>query len=343
MVDDINLLPEELKKEEQKIGHHGNSLSRPVNLYRPNEVSIQNLASKSPLPVASPKPAETAPVKAPVAMHEIKKAETPLAGQTADRPVQPRPEKPIAESAKDFSNQRHYDRLDKEIADKQNQPKSKSFLAGLFGKRGKGKIIKTELDKTKIGPLSDKDLDVNLIPEGSNLLSNSKLYLHIAKKAGLAVIVLAAAYGLLVILGFVFKQQDLTLAAELETAKQRFGQLEQKNRQTADWQKQLASIDQLFKGHVYWTKVFKTLEETTLPQVYYKNVQATADGIISLTASADSYLSVARQYLVFQSRTDLVNAVEISSISGNPEEGGVNFDIILALKPELFLNEQTQQ
>ena len=84
------------------------------------------------------------------------------------------------------------------------------------------------------------------------------------------------------------------------------------------------------------------MEKITIPQVYYNDINASLDGTVAISATADSYLSVAKQYLAYQNNPQAIKQVNISNLSGNQDEG-VKFVIILEVNPGLFLNNQVKQ
>ena len=64
------------------------------------------------------------------------------------------------------------------------------------------------------------------------------------------------------------------------------------------------------------------------------------DGLVTLTASADSYSSIARQYLVYQQAEDILKKAEVSGLSGDPLSGAVNFQALLELNEDIYYSYQ---
>ena len=321
-MDNINLLPEDLQKAEEKIMAAG-SAPPPLNLYIPKDNPETRLPKKQaiePMPQFNSLPKKI--------ITEIKK---PLIQATSVNPLSA--DKPRPSSL---------DAMDQEVFLK-NQEKKKSFL-DLFSSnknKTKGKILKNKIDHSNIS-VASKPFNVNLIPEGSDLISNKKLYRYFLKRAIYAVIFVAGVYAGLFILGQVFVRQDHDLSEQLAIAEAKFKEVQKQNNSLINSTKQLAQLDSLFKAHIYWTKFFNALEKITIPQVYYNDINASLDGTVAISATADSYLSVAKQYLAYQNNPQAIKQVNISNLSGNQDEG-VKFVIILEVNPGLFLNNQVKQ
>ena len=132
------------------------------------------------------------------------------------------------------------------------------------------------------------------------------------------------------------------MSEQLAIAEAKFKEVQKQNNSLINSTKQLAQLDSLFKAHIYWTKFFNALEKITIPQVYYNDINASLDGTVAISATADSYLSVAKQYLAYQNNPQAIKQVNISNLSGNQDEG-VKFVIILEVNPGLFLNNQVKQ
>lgn len=116
---------------------------------------------------------------------------------------------------------------------------------------------------------------------------------------------------------------------------------EERKDEIIKFQTKLKAIDYLIQNHIYNTNFFENLEKYTLPNVYYNNLNADAQGNVSISASTDSFASVAKQLIVFQQAEDFVELVEINSAQFNDSSTDkklfVNFDINLKVKKDIFL------
>ena len=179
------------------------------------------------------------------------------------------------------------------------------------------------------------EMDVNLIPEGTYLLPNSKIF-----KSFIVPLIISLAIGALPYVGLmvyqdILKGQSERLAMELqqsETAAQQYKALEAEAAVLVD---KVDAAKAIIDRHVYWTKVFGLLESLTISDVYYKNIAASENGRITLSATGTSYTAVAKQYLVFQ-QSNLIKNVTILGGSGDSTQGEISFNIILELFPDIF-------
>jgi len=113
-----------------------------------------------------------------------------------------------------------------------------------------------------------------------------------------------------------------------------------------DVQDQLTLVDSLLGQHLYWSKIFESLEKYTIEDVYYKDFAATNNGSLNLSAVGRNYTSVARQLVSFEQAADFVKDtkitsanLEITEIEGIGSTSKVNFSIILSIKEEVFFEE----
>jgi len=323
-MENINLLPEDLKKEEGKIASAG-STPPPLNLYIPQNKQKENLPKNQVIEPASH--FNESPKKI---VDEIQK------------PSNPTPN-PVANSFSTKQQTSSLDDMDKEVLLK-NQERKKSF-SNLFSSnknKTKGKIIKNEIDHSSV-LVKSKPFNVNLIPEGFNLISNKKLYAYFLRRAVYAVILVVAVYIGLTVLSQILTKKDQDLSTSLTQAQAKFQVLQKENNSLIASTQQFSQLESLFKAHIYWTKFFSALEKITIPDVYYNDINASLDGTVSISAMAENYLGVAKQYLVYQSNPETIEQVNISGLSGSEEEGDIKFSITLKVKPELFLNNPVKQ
>lgn len=129
--------------------------------------------------------------------------------------------------------------------------------------------------------------------------------------------------------------EKMTLAAFSRTMEETRGE-----RKSAE--ERLGTIETaraLLSRHIYWTRFFRFLEAVTLPDVYYTNLAVDPAGNIRLAAIGRNFSAVARQLLAFEESADVETirttkaAAEISGLVP-----GVQFDLALAVKPELLFN-----
>jgi len=184
-------------------------------------------------------------------------------------------------------------------------------------------------------------MDVNLIPIDLDLLPTKKLINRLWKVffLGLAIVVIgyfgAKYYGQRLI------EQEKTLTSQLSDSTVRYDKLKQEEDKWTNWRDNVEAIKLLLNRHIYWSNIFTKLEAVTLPEVYYSNISASIDGSITMSAVADSYLTVARQYLAYQKYSAEISKASISGISGPASGGSVNFTVSLTFTPESYFKQTT--
>lgn len=103
--------------------------------------------------------------------------------------------------------------------------------------------------------------------------------------------------------------------------------------------KGLNMVLNVFKGvldkHIYWTQIFKILEEKTLNTITFKNFGGdVSDNSINLSGKAQSYAALAKQVKIFED-TPGVKSV-LSSGIGLSEDGKVDFSLDITFDGELL-------
>ncbi len=179
-------------------------------------------------------------------------------------------------------------------------------------------------------------MGVNLIPAGIYLTPNRKIYISFGLAALTGIIIVGLAYAGLFFYGKYLEGQNKKIDLELEQGEEIFGQYKAMEEEAMLLSKKIESAKSILERHVYWTKVFAALEQLTTEDVYYASVAASLNGAITLSAVAPNYTAVARQYIVFQKATDVVDEVQIAGASGDVLDSEVTFNILLKLKPEIY-------
>lgn len=184
-----------------------------------------------------------------------------------------------------------------------------------------------------------------------NLLSEELVTTVSAKQRfivlGLVVIgsalVIGAVYG-----GLTYYQQRITssitnVEAQLATVRQQSTTLAKDQQVAVSATKKLAAISDLIDRHKQWTKFFGLLEKYTLQKVTYGPAfSGDINGSLSLSATTDSYETVAQQYLIFKQLVADKKFISAFSITGATstqlKEGGstVHFTVAMTLLPEDF-------
>jgi hypothetical protein len=105
-----------------------------------------------------------------------------------------------------------------------------------------------------------------------------------------------------------------------------------------DLDAKIALLKEVFQIHTYWSEVFKKIENLTMPDVYFSDAKFNLEQdriSVQLSASTDTYTSLAKQMLSFQ-KEPLTQKVEISSINLS-EEGGIKFSLSVAFPLKILM------
>jgi len=189
-----------------------------------------------------------------------------------------------------------------------------------------------------------KEIDVNFLPEGMNLLPLKKLRFYFGLSAIICVIILALGYFGINLANQFLEKQSQEINQQLEEAEASYAKLIAKEEEAAKWSKRVAVISSLLENHVYWTKFFQYLEKTTIPDVYYTNIGISSDGLVTLTGQATNYTTVARQYQVFLNNSEIFPKVTLGGFSGGDQgKGGVGFNVQLKLATQTYYSLETQK
>ncbi len=151
----------------------------------------------------------------------------------------------------------------------------------------------------------------NLIREQRSMFLNwqGKLLL-LALFVSLSILICVLAYGFLLILekdtlnknDYVFKNLDGVVSqikAEEVTAQD-----------ILKFNDKLLAVDYLLKNHIYWTNLFKFLEDNTINDVYYESFSGDTVGKYAIPAVAKDFRSISLQLRVLQAVSDKVVSVD---------------------------------
>lgn len=297
-------------------------------LFKKAEVSKKELAKKRPAPAekkAEPKLAKPPkPPKAPKTSwwqeRKAKKKEEPA---PAPKPAKlPKPPKPKKEKPAPPA-----------------KPEPKPIV--LDTKKGEAKSSKMHQPEGNVegfGP------SVNLVPEGVRVATHGQPWV-----LSIIVLLLITAIWLVtagIALTHVKNIEAKVLEKQTELAKLDILIKDAESIKGASQllQKQFKAIGELLGTHVVWEDFFKQLEEKTIPDVYYVNLNATESGEIILGSIAKTYESAARQIRSFERSPGLASSVSVTEARVELQPASklpvpiVRFDIVLQLADGVLLN-----
>ncbi|MEK7648781.1 MAG: hypothetical protein AAB400_02565 [Patescibacteria group bacterium] len=146
----------------------------------------------------------------------------------------------------------------------------------------------------------------------------------------------ALSYGGVLIYGQLQKRTFETVTSPLPDVEKEISKLESRSKELIAFQSKLVAIKSLFDEHLYWSDVFKKIENATLPEVSYINISIAPNMSISVNGVARDYTTLGRQLMSFTRSKEFISGAEISNASAVLDsEGkisGVNFSMNLVLQ-----------
>ncbi len=173
---------------------------------------------------------------------------------------------------------------------------------------------------------------INLVPEGfrqKTEKSSNKLIIFPIILIVAAIVIYAGL--------FIYKK---TLSEEVSRLDNEIVQINQEISQeleteVVNFQKHLSSLKKMLNEHIYYSNVFRLIEEKTVSTVSFENfVGSVQNKRIELKGKAISFSSLAKQVAAFKKAKE-VNKVNFSSATVGAV-GGIDFEIALFLKEEAF-------
>lgn len=203
--------------------------------------------------------------------------------------------------------------------------------------------------KNRIKRFFQKKTEINFIDGeliGSMKLKIKERALSIIFVLFFSLIIIFSIYMLINWYQLMVIERSNEVGKKLQNLKNDIDIYEKKKEDASNFQKKLEAVDYLLSQHICWTDFFDGLEEITLKDVYYENINVDNNGNVSISAETNSFKTVAEQLLVFQNNEDLVETVKIDSadltIEGddNNEICIVRFDIILKINEDTFFYKE---
>ena len=199
--------------------------------------------------------------------------------------------------------------------------------------------IKKEMPSKPLRPF----FGITLMPEEAvpTELPSRKQWVIVLVFALLACLISLVLYLIMFFYQLNIKDRTKIVLQNIESLKKEAAPYEKDKTEAQKIQGQLEAIKNLLTSHLYWTKFFDLLEKNTVPDVYYTNFVAGADGEIALSAVGKSFSSVAEQLTAFREAKDFIKEVSITGASAQVDPTGqvteVNFEVDLKLIPGVFL------
>jgi hypothetical protein len=170
---------------------------------------------------------------------------------------------------------------------------------------------------------SQSRLGVNLMPDDMirGLEPGKKLVTYLIVLLISAGIIGGGYGGLVWYENRIYDQADQT-TQEVEKVNIKINALRPEQQKAVLFKSQTSAIGSILDQHVYWTQFFTLLEKYTLPEVEYQSFAGSftpgANPTFSISATTNSFDSVARQILAFREAVDQGDFISASLIdSGN--------------------------
>lgn len=230
---------------------------------------------------------------------------------------------------------------------KEEKNEKKNSVIEKKGKIGdKTAYNKIELDvrekAKKLAGLKAGGKDVNFILEEYSGALRVKIIKKVSYLVAIFIFLISVVFIFQLILDYrkgELRKTGAVLAEENEKLKNEIQKYLKYKDSAYDMDIKMAKVGYLLDKHIYWSNLFKFLEENTLENVYYLNFESGGTKQISLQARTTTFDNLSKQYGLFSSLSEL-ESVKIdsgTSIKGADGEGYVQFNVILTFKEEFFL------
>lgn len=109
-------------------------------------------------------------------------------------------------------------------------------------------------------------------------------------------------------------------------------------KEITDFQVRLKMVAQIFDKHIYWTKLFKFLEDNTIKDVYYTGFMGDTGGDYSLNAVALRFSNISEQVGILKNNEKVT---EVRTVGGevtadDKENNGVKFNLDFSILNNIF-------
>lgn len=213
---------------------------------------------------------------------------------------------------------------------------------------GKGQIKKN----TETIPTQGRDflrykkkpfgLDVNLVPTEVLLTAKPKNLLTTFSWLNVgAVAFLLLGYVGLMLYGLRLQNSTTSLNNQIQKVNAEIATYGPVQKEAKTLKAKIDATEALLGEHIYWTKVLKKIQESTIDQVTFEAISADTNGNFQITARATNFSAIADQTRVFQN-ADFVEKVNVTGgakeIGDETEKQPVQFTITMKIKGASFFH-----
>ncbi len=310
---DINLLPEDLRKNEEKILQGRGSFSYDKIEYTPGEKLQKNENNND--------------------NSKLKSTSNDFNKNIAD----PYVEKKVSTEKERVYNPPVLEKkiiISEKIEDKNkkvDKAKSKMTLASLLAKID----LALRSKKTK-----KMESGINLIPESLKVPSSKALFFTFFYPFLIVVGIVLVIYSGLKIYDLQIQNDIKDVDNQVTSVVESAGDYNKLIIELEDWQNKTKKIKNILTKHIYWTEFFRKLEDNTLANVKFNNFSGNIQGNLTFLATAPDYTTVVRQWMHLKRADDFVKNVIISGATLSTGQaagiGGVSFSVTLDLAEDIF-------
>lgn len=193
-----------------------------------------------------------------------------------------------------------------------------SMLEKIDEQLQRGIHIKNEEDK------GESQFGVNLIPEELVADVNPKRIVTVLSlTAILTILFIGLGYLVIDLIQLNEAKKIKFLQVEKQRAQEEFIAKSADLTALVDYKNLYDNIKTLLSQHLYWTQLLQWLEDSVTTRVYYEDVIADKNGLVTISANAEDYIALAEQYLVFK-QSPVVFDIAVGNAS--LDAAGVVFD-----------------
>jgi hypothetical protein len=346
-MDDINLLPEELRKKENKTLENKGSFKVDNIEFTPGqELSRDDKNAKLVSEKGSFswfKPSLNKKFDNVNHNQDKKRIEIPTNNNFKPREMTSGEQyKNISPNNKESLNNGFVQKSEKQKIAIQEKPQAKTTNEKINTKKSNSVSLIQKIKNVfnKKSTTQEKKPDVNLLPDSTALLPEKNiLFLLISTFLISIMFVFVIFFALNIYKLNVTKQSD-TLDKQLNDNIASLNSYSTVIKDVENLQNKSKEIKKLFDKHIYWTKFFEAIENNTLAEVRYTNFSGGLNGNLTLSALAPDYQTVVRQWMYLKRAKNFAKNVIITganlSQTDNKLGGNISFSITLDLADDIF-------
>lgn len=182
--------------------------------------------------------------------------------------------------------------------------------------------------------------DVNLLPENLNIPSRRKITMILSSIFVISVVSVFVIYFGILIYKIKIDNSIVSMKSEIESVNSESVAYDKLILEIESWKGRISKIKELLNEHIYWTKFFEELEANTLPEIKFNSFAGSIGGNIVLSATAPDYYTMSRQWIHLNNNKNFADNVVIGgaalSSAGDGAGSRVSFSLTMDLADNIF-------